>query len=326
MPRSTTVLKAKAAFPLNDAQVVVLLDEDLSVESARGLQAVCSTGRRVTGLTVDKQDGRRLTIKMASARTSGVTIDSIRIHGDALGKAGGKAIVVETPQFVHGVKDPTELKALQLLDQFPFASKLSRVHVSVACCTGCNGGIHDRNLVVLNHHMGGPWTGIWVQTAKTIEAPYPRWQKVLCAGGVISDLKGSVTVVDEGWMEIHKQFEVPHSAPPPLPVTCAQLPTAKSPLLIHKGLDASWVEFSNLMVESTERSEPPARRSRVERLTRNRITFSDHSGGSSTAFLYQPTGLKLSTGSKVSRLRGFVHAEGPGQYVLLSDKEEDIIL
>lgn len=127
-------------------------------------------------------------------------------------------------------------------------------------------------------------------------------------------------------MEIHKQFEVPHNAPPPLPITCAQLPSEKTTQLINKGLDASWVEFSEIIIETAETTTAPEKGSRVKRLTRNRITFTDRTAGKSTAFLYQPTGLKLVSGSKVSRLRGFVHAEIPGQYVLLSDKEEDIII
>jgi hypothetical protein len=144
--------------------------------------------------------------------------------------------------------------------------------------------------------------------------------------GVIADVKGSVTVVDEGWMEIHKNLEVPHHAPPPLPVTCAQIPNSKSKTVLSKGLDASWVEFSNIVVESAEVSSPSQTAEKIKQLKRNQIIFTDTSGAKSSAFLYQPTGLKVAPGTRLKKLRGFVHAEAVGQYVVLSDKEEDIVL
>jgi hypothetical protein len=39
---------------------------------------------------------------------------------------------------------------------------------------------------------------------ETIEVPYPRWQKVLFAGGVMQEENGSTVVVDKGWMVVKK--------------------------------------------------------------------------------------------------------------------------
>jgi hypothetical protein len=326
MPKQKPTLTARAVYPLDDSHLVILLDEPVAAVPSRKANIDSGAGLTVRSIQVDSDNPTRVVVTTKSMRTDGVVVDSLRIQDALVARTSGKLVQITTPRFIHGVKDPTELKALQLEGMFPFASLLIGVHVSVSCCTGCNGGVHDRNLVVLNHHVGGPWTGIWVQTAKTIEAPYPRWQKVLCAGGVIADVKGSVTVVDEGWMEIHKNLEVPHHAPPPLPVTCAQIPNSKSKILLSKGLDASWVEFSNIVVESAEVSSPSQRAAKIKRLTRNQIIFTDTSGAKSTAFLYQPTGLKVAPGTQLKKLRGFVHAEAVGQYVVLSDKEQDIVL
>lgn len=325
MSKIRSTIMARAVYPLDDSHLVILLDEPVASTPSRKANIVSGEGLTVRSIQVDSDNPARIIVTTKSMRTDGVVIDSLRIQDSLVAQKNGKPVQITTPKFIHGVKDPTELKALQLESMFPFASRLIGVHVSVSCCTGCNGGVHDRNLVVLNHHVGGPWTGIWVQTAKTIEAPYPRWQKVLCAGGVIADIKGSVTVVDEGWMEIHKNLEVPHHAPPPLPVTCAQMPNSKTKTLLSKGLDASWVEFNNIVVESAELSSPTQRTAKIKRLTRNQIVFTDNSGAKSTAFLYQPTGLKVIPGTRLKKLRGFVHAEAVGQYVVLSDKEEDIV-
>lgn len=158
MARSPRILEARAAFPLDDNQLVVLLEEEISVASEKSLKAESHAGRLLRGVVVDPSDSRRLTLKLAPVRSHGIVIDFLRISGDIVDKLNRKAVSIKTPKFIHGIKDLTELKALQLDHQFPFASRLAGVHVSVACCTGCNGGVHDRNLVVLNHHIGGPWT------------------------------------------------------------------------------------------------------------------------------------------------------------------------
>lgn len=100
---------------------------------------------------------------------------------------------------------------------FPYASTLIDKHVTVMCCTGCNGGVRGRGFVVLNNHSGGGWSSIWVKTRQSIAVPYPRWQRIMFAGGVVSEMNGSTTVVDHGWMIIKKVDEPAHHAPPPLP-------------------------------------------------------------------------------------------------------------
>jgi hypothetical protein len=224
-------------------------------------------------------------------------------------------------RFLHGVLTPMELKVGHLADEFPFASTRIGLHVSVACCTGCNGGVHDRGLVVINGHIGGPWTGLWVQTELEIPSPYPRWQRTLFAGGVVEEQLGSTVVADKGWMTIEKLDEEPHHAPPPLRIETADLPRDMTRVLDARGLDATWVELRDLTVDDLRPVEPEGE---GQRLPRVEVVVSDGSGGASAAWLYQESASSLRPKQRIAVLRGFVHGEEPGRYVLLSDKEEDI--
>jgi len=323
MPIKSALSPIKAVFPLSDTELVVLLSKPLDPAAISVRSFSSAAGLRIRSADLDENQPTRLVLTTSSMRSDDIVTDKIDVK--KLVFAGAKGPVkASSPPFVLGVKNPTQLKVPHVESAFPYASKLVGVHVSVSCCTGCNGGVHDRNLVVLNHHVGGPWTGIWVQTGKTIGTPYPRWQKVLCAGGVVAEQNGATTVVDRGWMEIQKKFEEPHHAPPALPIECAELPNLRTKEIFLKGLDASWVQFDDIRVESAEQVAPTARASKTTKLPRNEIIFTDRSGGRTTAYLYQPSGLKVQTGQRLRQLRGFVHAEKPGLYVLLSDKEDDI--
>jgi hypothetical protein len=55
------------------------------------------------------------------------------------------------------------------------------------------------------------------------------------------------------------------------------------------------------------------------------LRVTDGSGGESAAWLYQASAFGLTSGARIARLRGFLHAEAPGLYVLLGDKEEDLL-
>jgi hypothetical protein len=311
----------RAVFPLTDTELVVLMTAPLAQSSARDLEFSSALGLKLKVARMDPSDPARVILR-TNMHSDSVVVDRLTVR-DVLLDGARRRVGGISPPFVPGVRDPMQLKVPHLASAYPYPSTLIGVHVTVACCTGCNGGVHDRDLVVLNHHIGGPWTGIWVRTAKTIDAPYPRWQKIMCAGGVVAEHKGSTNVVDEGWMEIHKLFETPHHAPPPLPVTsdeCSQ----RGKALFLKGLDASWVQFEDIRVESAQTVIGDGREGRTVRLTRNEIVFTDSSGGRARAYLYQPSGLKIQPGQALRRLRGFVHVERPGRYVVLSDKEEDI--
>ena len=171
MPKQSPTLMARAVYPLDDSHLVILLDEPVAVAATRRAKFVSRAGLTIRSLRVDSDNPTRVVLTTKSMHTDGVVLDSLRIEDGLVARNSGKRVETTTPMFIHGVKDPTELKALQLEDMFPFTSRLIGVNVSVSCCTGCNGGVHDRNLVVLNHHMGGPWTGIWVQTAKNGRVP-----------------------------------------------------------------------------------------------------------------------------------------------------------
>jgi hypothetical protein len=312
----STLSPINAVFPLSDTKLVVLFAKPLQDAARRVRNFSSAAGLHIRAAHVDENQPTRIVLTTSNMASDEIVIDRIEAKGELKGSS---------PPFVHGVKSPSQLKVPHIESAFPYASKLVGVHVSVSCCTGCNGGVHDRNLVVVNHHVGGPWTGIWVQTGKTIDAPYPRWQKVLFAGGVVAEQHGATTIVDQGWMEIFKQSEEPHHAPPALPIETADLPHSQTKSLLLKGLDASWVQFNDIRVESAEQVVPSASASKTTRLHRNEISFTDRSGGRTVAYLYQPSGPTICAGQKLRMLRGFIHAEKEGVYVLLSDKEEDIV-
>jgi hypothetical protein len=223
MARRQETKDVLAAFPISDSEIVLICSHaiDSTMEKTRHYRF--ESGLSVKSVRLDRERPKRIVLRTEKRTALPLTTDQITIRNFRSGLSTRSRDVI-SPKFIQNVHEAMELKVPYFGKTFPYASDLVGLHVSVACCTGCNGGIHDRNLVVLNHHIGGAWSGIWVQTGKTIEAPYPRWQKVLCAGGVVAELNGSMTVMDKGWMEIHKQDEIPHHAPPPLPIETADLP------------------------------------------------------------------------------------------------------
>lgn len=312
-----------ATFPISESEIVILFSRDVHASMVKADFYRFESGLCIQDIRIDKASPRRLVLQVDPMKTQPIKIDSVTINSFTTTE-GSNLENITGPSFIHGLPTAMELKVPHFEAYFPYASKFQQVHVSIACCTGCNGGIHDRNLVVLNHHIGGGWSGIWVKTGKTIEAPYPRWQRVLCAGGVVTEESGSMTVLDRGWMEIHKLNEVSHHAPPPLPIETIDLPCEENTSLMCKSLDGAWVQFDDITVHSSRYVEAQQQHEDVVSLSRTEIVFSDKSGGKSEAWLYQPSGHRVISGQKLSRLRGFVHAEQPGAYVLLSDKEEDI--
>lgn len=307
MPRERRI--AHACFPLDEARLGVVLTEPRSTPEVSAAALTLDSGHGVEEVRV--VDGRPWHLELAVAPMEAVplTIDTLVVDGEPTGMS-----------FVHGILNPMELKLQGIEDGPPFESTLVGLGVSVACCTGCNGGIHDRGLVVINGHVAGPWTGLWVQTDTPIPTPYPRWQRTLFAGGVVREVGGSTTVRDEGWMDVRRLDEDPHHAPAPLRIDAADLPGRSSASHLAKGMDAAWVELTDLEVISARRKKPTA----AGRLPHNQIHLRDQSGATVEAWMYQKRGLALRAGERISRMRAFVHAEGKGGYVLLSDKDEDL--
>jgi hypothetical protein len=317
--------KLLAAFPLSNTQLVLICPQPVHPSMVEISLYSLQSGLAVKDVQVDPERPEQLILWVESMKPMPLTIDEVMIR--TLKTADGESLgEFSSPRFIQGIQTPMELKVRNFDDSYPFTSTLVGLHVSVMCCTGCNGGIHDRNLVVLNHHIGGSWSGIWVQTDKTIETPYPRWQRVLCAGGVVVEESGSTMVVDRGWMRVQKSDEPPHHAPPPLIIEATDLPTERTTSLLPKSLDGTWVQFDNITIESIRWVEATKGASGTVSLPRTEIVFHDKSGAHSTAWLYQPSRHNLQPGQSLNQLRGFVHAEEPGIYVLLSDKEEDITI
>jgi hypothetical protein len=300
-----------AVFPIAADQLVVVHKEPVGKESIEPDQYRLQSGAAIRNAEVDSKLPTRVRLSIAGTESESVVVDSLQLKGAAAGI-----------DFIHGPLTPMDLKVPYVDPTFPYASTLLGRHVTVMCCTGCNGGIHGRNLVVLNNHSGGPWSSIWVKTPKQIDVPYPRWQRVMFAGGILTELNGSTTVVDPGWMIIQKSDETAHHAPPPLPLETADLPAKGTRSLLAKSLDATWVQFDNIVLHRVQRAAD--HELGTDDLPKTEIEFGDKSGGRSIAWLYQSGREGLTEGQRLKWLRGFVHAEAPGRYILLSDKEEDL--
>lgn len=310
--------RIRATFPLDDRTIVVLMEPRAFSELPGSASYALASGLEVRDARPHTGRADAVLLTVEGIKSSPIRVDQIVVQ---LGSNRAEALV--GPTFIHGIQTPPQLKVPHVHDRFPFTSRLVGHHVSVMCCTGCNGGVHDRGLVVVNSHIGGPWSGIWVRTNQTLETPYPRWQRALFAGGVLADHSGSTVVEDHGWMVVTKQDEPAHHAPPPLRLSTADLPMKRNDSLEAKGLDGAWVQFDDLLVESAE--VVAASRMGEGRLDYNEVIVTNGSGGRTVAWLYQERGLAIQPKQRLAQLRGFVHAEQPGLYVVLSDKDEDLV-
>ncbi|WP_164200439.1 hypothetical protein [[Micrococcus luteus] ATCC 49442] len=302
-------------FPSDDHTLIVLFasPDDAAWAYDAGLQLLSGRPARAHGRKPDSPT--EIVLAVEAAPKDELVVDQVVVGDRVVG-----------PRFVHGVKSPMELKVPYTETRFPYGPTLASVHVSVACCTGCNGGIHDRGLVVLNSHTGGGWSGIWVRSDIDMPSDYARWQKVAFLGGVLRDDSGSTTVRDEGWMRVRLAGEEPHDAPTPTRVSAADFPAEGTRSLLSRSLEASWVELVDARVIDARRVEPAETdHSSGVRLPRMELRVTDGSGGESAAWLYQASAFDLTSGARIARLRGFLHAEAPGLYVLLGDKEEDLL-
>lgn len=316
MEHTRTVIRA--TFPLDDQTISVLFDSPQEAE-----RAIEAGLHLVSGLPVKLGDQFGASPSEVLLNVEGSPRSSLFVDQVVVGRIGGESV---GPRFIHGIQSPMELKVPHTEARFPFGPTLTGVHVSVACCTGCNGGVHDRGLVVLNNHTGGSWSGIWVRSRIDMPDDYARWQKVAFLGGVLRDEAGSTTVRDEGWMRVRLAGEVPHSPPPPAHVSTRDFPAGGSRSLLARSLEACWVEFTDITVVDARKVEPGAsHKGTGPRLPRIEIRFTDASGVEGIAWLYQESAFGLAPGERLAGLRGFIHAEAPGHYILLGDKEEDLL-
>jgi hypothetical protein len=310
-----------AVYPISDNELIAVHREPFHESMARPDLYELESGVAVRAAQVDERRQTHLRLQIESVNATPVRVDTLLVS-DFKAADGRSLGALQSPPFIHGVQVPMDLKVPHMDASFPYASTLIDKHVTVMCCTGCNGGIHGRGFVVLNNHSGGGWSSIWVKTPKQLDVPYARWQRVMFAGGVLTELNGSTTVVDQGLMIVQMSDETAHHAPPALPVETNDLPAVGTESLIAKSLDAAWVQFSDLLLQRVRHVADEE--IDEDDLPKTEVEFSDHSGGRSRAWLYQGGRMGLKESQKLSRLRGFVHAEKPGQYVLLSDKDEDL--
>lgn len=314
---------AISVSPVDDTTLVVLANDELDRSGAYSVAVRLASGIRVAEVTPHASDPRGLLVTLELDTLPPVAPDRAWVTG--LRTAAGEDLgEVMSGDFIVGAREPMELKAGHVEPAFPFGSRLVGTHVIVTCCGGCNGGMHPRGLQVLNNHIGGPWTSMWVQTTQPIKLPYRRWQKVRMAGGVLEERNGSTVVVDRGHMKITVLDEPAHHAPPALRITTADLPSSESRELIHKALDGCFVEFRDITITSARNVNPPEPTDGTIALDYVELVFSDDSGGQTVAWLYQREP-NVSSGDRLTELRGFIHAEAPGVYVVISDKDEDLV-
>ncbi len=143
-----------AAFPLSDTELALVCPQPVHPSMERTSRYRPRSGLAVQDVRIDGERPEQVVLQVEPMAPMPLTIDEVVIddYKGADGKGLGRII---SPRFVHGVVTPMELKVPHFEGGFPYTSKLVGVHASVTCCTGCNGGIHDRSLVVLNNHTGG---------------------------------------------------------------------------------------------------------------------------------------------------------------------------
>jgi hypothetical protein len=135
-----------------------------------------------------------------------------------------------------------------------------------------------------------------------------------------------MTIVDRGWMAARRDNENPHHAPPPLPLHAIDVPAELTRSLETKGLDGSYVSFSDITIEKAHSIDGGLGQRTGSSVPAVEVQFTDESEGRTIAWLYQLSAQSLRPGQRLKRLSGFVHAEEPGRYILLTDKEEDVSL
>ncbi|GAC1456279.1 MAG: hypothetical protein PVSMB1_05930 [Gemmatimonadaceae bacterium] len=313
----------RAVYPLDNRTFAVLCTEPVHPSSADASAFRFRSGRAIEAVESDEKGGGRLLIRVEPRPAAAFAVDSISIR--SLNLADGNSVKnVEAPRFAAGVYNAMQLKVPHFAPEFPYGTSLDGLHVSVACCGGCNGGVHARGLSVLNVHHGGCFSGIWIYSTRALIDPYPRWQRIVCAGGVLEERSGSSTIVDRGWMTARRDGETQHHAPPPLAIETVDVPGELTKALEPKGLDGSYVAFSDVGIESVDVIEGGVDRKTRAAVPAVRVSFSDASRGTSVAWMYQVSAQRLRSGQRLKRLCGFVHAEEPGRYIVLTDKEEDI--
>jgi hypothetical protein len=315
----------RAAFPLDDSTFAVICSGPLHPSSADRSAIRFKSGRQIADVIIDPAAADRLIVNAQPHSLPSVVIETILLRKVAFAD-GSFANDVETPRFAGAIYNAMQLKVPHFSAEFPYSSTLLNLHASVACCGGCNGGIHARGLSVLNNHHGSGFSGIWIHSNRSLIDPYPRWQRIICAGGIVEERGGSMTLVDHGWMAARRDNEQPHHAPPPLPLQTIDLPAGVTRSLETKALDGSYVAFSEISIEASRSIDGGLGQRSGTSAPAVEVEFTDNSMGRSIAWLYQSSAQSLRPTQRIRRLAGFIHAEEPGRYILLSDKEEDISL
>jgi hypothetical protein len=314
-----------AAFPLEAHTFTVICAGPVHPSATDRSAFRFKGGRAVQSVEVDPKATNRLILRVEPDPLPSFSVETILIQ--KLSLADGSSVTnVETPRFAGGIYNAMQLKVPHFSAEFPYASTLIDVHVSVACCGGCNGGVHGRGLSVLNSHNGGCFSGIWIHATRSLIDPYPRWQRIVCTGGVVEERNGSMTIVDRGWMTAHRDNEKPHHAPPALPLHAIDVPAELTRSLETKGLDGSYVSFSDITIEKARAIDGGLGQRTGAPVPALEVQFTDESKAKTIAWLYQPSAQSLRPGQRLKRLSGFVHAEEPGRYILLTDKDADVSL
>ena len=315
----------RAAFPLDEHSFAVICAGPVHPSATDRSAFRFKSGRAIEAVEVDPKASDRLILRVKPEPLPSFIIETISIQ--KLSLADGSSVKnVESPRFAGAIYNAMQLKVPHFSSEFPYASTLLDLHVTLACCGGCNGGVHGRGLSVLNTHTGGCFSGMWIYANRALIEPYPRWQRIVCAGGVVEERNGSTTIVDRGWMTARRDNEEPHQAPPPLPIHAIDVPMELTRSLETKGLDGSYVSFSDITIEKVRPIDGGLGQRTGAPVPAVEAQFTDESKAKSIAWLYQPSGQSIRPGQRMRSLAGFVHAEEPGRYILLTDKEADISL
>lgn len=132
-----------AAFPLSNTRIVVICGQPLHASMAQTHLFSLRSGLTVRNVEIDVAQPQRVFLDVEPMETNPLVVDEVIIS--SLRSADGSSLGrVTSPLFIQAIQTPMELRVPHFKDAFPYVSIHTGVHVSLMCCTGCNGGIHDR--------------------------------------------------------------------------------------------------------------------------------------------------------------------------------------
>jgi hypothetical protein len=181
MQESTHSSMVRAVFPRGNDSFAVVCAGPVDRSTVDKCYFRFGRGRSIIDVENDPDTPDRLIIR--ATPIDSFMIDEMIIQRILLADGNAESNVT-TPRFTGAAYNALQLKVPHFAADFPCRSTLHGVHVSVACCGGCNGGMQrwdartwsfrtqTSSLRRFHRHL--------VQSFRRLIDPYNRWQRILC--------------------------------------------------------------------------------------------------------------------------------------------------